>query len=91
MRRDLLGLLQQVARERRVEIRELEVAPAHAHLLVDVDPRYGIHRLVKQMTDRSSHVLRARCRSLPTPWTNRYVVATTGGAPLAVIKRRRQV
>lgn len=30
----------------------------HVHLLVEVDPQRGIHRLIKQMKGRSSHVLR---------------------------------
>ena len=26
---------------------ELEVMPDHVHLLVEVDPQYGIHRLIR--------------------------------------------
>ncbi len=70
---------------------EMEVMPDHVHLLVEVDPQYGIHRLVKHIKGRSSRLLRAefpRLRSrLPTLWTNSYFVATVGGAPLAVIKQ----
>ncbi len=87
----LTQILRDVAQERRAEILELKVMPDHVHLLVDVDPQYGIHRLIKQMKGRSSRILRATFRSLrsrlPTLWTNSYFVATTGGAPLAVIKR----
>ncbi len=70
---------------------EMEVMPDHVHLLVEVDPQFGIHRLVRLLKGRSSHLLRAefpRLRSrLPTLWTNSYFVATVGGAPLAVIKQ----
>ena len=61
------------------------------HLLVAVDPQYGIHRLVKQIKGRSSFVLRGNFPELktrlPTLWTNSYFVATVGGAPLATIKQ----
>lgn len=87
----LKQIIQDVAHERRVEIIEQEVMPEHVHLLVEVDPQYGIHRLVRQMKGRSSHDLRQefaflRTR-LPTLWSNSYFVSTVGGAPLAVIKQ----
>lgn len=65
--------------------------PDHVHLLVECDPQYGIHRLVKQIKGRSSRLLRLEFpslkRRLPTLWTNSYFVATCGGAPLEVIKQ----
>ena len=70
---------------------EMEVMPDHVQLLVEVDPQFGIHRLVRLLKGRSSRLLRAefpRLRSrLPTLWTNSYFVATVGGAPPAVIKQ----
>jgi putative transposase len=70
---------------------ELETMPDYVHLLVEVDPQFGIHKLVKAIKGRSSRVLRQEfpwLRSrLPTLWTNSYFVATVGGAPLSVIKR----
>ncbi len=70
---------------------ELETMPDHVHLLVEVDPQFGVHRLVKAIKGRSSRVL---CEEfpwlksrLPSLWTNSYFVATVGGAPLSVIKR----
>ena len=63
--------------------------PEHVHLLVGVDPQYGIHRLVRAIKGRSSRLLRQEypwLRSrLPTLWTNSYFVSTVGGAPLEVI------
>lgn len=32
--------------------------PDHVHLLVEVDPQFGVHRLVKRIKGRSSRVLR---------------------------------
>jgi len=87
----LKEILRAVADERHAEIIEMEVMPDHVHLLVEVDPQFGIHRLVKQMKGRSSRILRQEfpwLRSrLPSLWTNSYFVSTVGGAPLAVIKQ----
>lgn len=84
-------ILRGIADETRSEVIELEVMPDHVHLLVDVDPQYGIHKLVKQMKGRSSRLLRQefpRLKSrLPTLWTNSYFVSTVGGSPLAVVKQ----
>ena len=71
-------------------IEGLEVMPDHVHLLVSVDPQFGIHRLIKALKGRSSRTLRQEYPSLrtrmPSLWTNSYFVATTGGAPIEVIK-----
>ena len=87
----LKTILQQVAQERRAELIELEVMPDHGHVLVEVDPQYGIQRLVQQMKGRSSRLLRQEFPQLrlqlPTLWTNSYFVATVGGAPLAVVRQ----
>lgn len=84
-------IIREVAKERQAVVLELEIKPDHVHLLVDIDPQYGIHRLVKQMKGRSSHHLRREFRylrsRLPTLWTNSYFVATVGGATLEVVKR----
>ncbi len=69
----------------------MEVMPDHVHLVVEVDPQFGIHRLVKAVKGRSSRLLRTEfpwLRSrLPSLWSNSYFVATCGGAPLAVLKQ----
>lgn len=87
----LKAILYDVARERQAEIIELEVMPDHVHLLVEVDPQFGIHRLIRLMKGRSSHHLRQEFpwlkKRLPTLWTKSYFISTVGGAPLAVIKQ----
>jgi len=87
----LKEIVREVIETRGAWLVEMEVMPDHVHLLVEVDPQYGVHRLTKSIKGRSSRVLRAEfphLRSrLPTLWTNSYFVATVGGAPLAVIKR----
>ncbi|MBR2682812.1 MAG: IS200/IS605 family transposase [Atopobiaceae bacterium] len=87
----LKEICHEVADELMFEIIEMEVMPDHVHILVDVDPQFGIHRAVKRMKGRSSHDLRQEfpwLRSrLPTLWTNSYFVSTVGEVPLDVIKR----
>ena len=87
----LKEIIQQVCVELECEVIELEVMPDHVHLLVEVDPQFGIHRLVKQIKGRSSRILRSEFRfiksRLPSLWTNSYFVSTVGGAPLEVIKQ----
>jgi putative transposase len=87
----LKEIIQHGCTDSHAEVFTLEVMPDHVHLLVEVDPQYGIHRLVRSIKGRSSRLLRQefpRLRSrLPTLWTNSYFVSTVGGAPLEVIKQ----
>ena len=41
-----------------VEIIEMEVMPDHIHLLIEVEPQFGIHKAVKMMKGRTSRILR---------------------------------
>lgn len=87
----LKQICREVAKEFSFEIQEMECDKDHIHLLVDVDPQFGIHKAVKRMKGRSSRLMRDEFdilkSRLPTLWTNSYSVATCGGAPLAVIKQ----
>jgi putative transposase len=87
----LKRIVERVCLSRDADLIELEVMPDHVHLLVDVDPQYGIHRLVKEIKGLSSRQLRQNFpflkRRLPTLWTNSYFVSTIGGAPLAIVKQ----
>ncbi|GHO73528.1 IS200/IS605 family transposase [Ktedonobacter sp. SOSP1-85] len=87
----LKEIIAQVCQECQAEVEELEIMPDHVHLLVSVDPQFGIHRLIKLIKGRSSRVLRqefpALKRRLPSLWTNSYFVGTTGGALLSLIKQ----
>ena len=87
----LKEIIRQTADELQAEIVELKVVSDHVHLLCEIDPQFGIHRLVKRLKGRSSRVLRDEFpwlkSRLPSLWTNSYFVATVGGAPLAVVKQ----
>ena len=73
------------------ELIELEVMPEHVHLLVEVDPQFGVHNFIKKIKGRTSRILRKEFKflttKLPTLWTNSYFVSTVGGAPLKIIKK----
>jgi putative transposase len=87
----LKEIITETALEFQADLIELEVMPDHVHLLVEVDPQFGIHKLVKQLKGRSSRLLRrefpALKSRLPSLWTNSYFVSTVGGAPLEAIKQ----
>jgi putative transposase len=84
-------IIAEVIAEKGAWLVESETMPDQVHLVVEVDPQLGIHRLVKAVKGRSSRLLRQEfpwLRSrLPSLWTNSYFVATVGGAPRSVINR----
>lgn len=84
-------IIREVCQEHEAEVLSLDVQPDHVHLLVECDPQFGIHRLVRLIKGRSSRLLRQEFpvlkQKLPTLWTNSYFVSTGGGAPLSVIKQ----
>jgi putative transposase len=87
----LKELIRETCDKNQSELMELEIMPDHVHLLVEVDPQFGIHKLVKLIKGYSSKVLRDEFlflkTKLPTLWTNSYFVSTVGGSPLEVIKK----
>ena len=70
---------------------DMEVMPDHVHLLIDCDPQFGIHRIVKRIKGKTSKLLRDEFpwlkSRLPSLWTNSYFVATVGGAPVSIVKQ----
>ena len=87
----LMELILETAASINAEIIEMEVMPDHVHLLMEVDPQYGINRAVRHIKGVSSHALRTEFPALksrlPTLWTNSYFVSTVGGVPLEAIKK----
>jgi putative transposase len=87
----LKELISETCQEIRVDILGMEIMPNHVHLLLEVNPQFGIHKAVKAIKGRSSCVLRKEFPCLktriPTLWTNSYFVSTVGGAPLSIVKR----
>ena len=87
----LKSLVQSVCAEHGFELIEMEVMPDHVHLLIEVDPQFGIHRAVKLIKGSTSRILREEfpwLRSrIPSLWTNSYFVSSVGGASLSAIKK----
>ncbi|MDR0999390.1 MAG: IS200/IS605 family transposase, partial [Clostridiales bacterium] len=87
----LKELIIQKCSEIEADIIELEIMQDHVHLLMEVDPQYGINRAVRSIKGYTSFTLRKEFKELttrlPTLWTNSYFVSTVGGAPLAAIKQ----
>jgi len=77
--------------EYKYEVLEMEVMPNHVHLLLDVNPKIGIYRVVNLIKGRTSHDLREEFKSLrtrlPTLWTRSKFVSTVGSVSLEVVKQ----
>lgn len=85
------SLVQEICAERTFNLIEMEVMPDYVHLLIEVDPRFGIHKAVKLIKGTTSGVLRQEFpwlkSRIPSLWTNSYFVSTVGEAPLSTIKK----
>ena len=78
----LKEILQDVAEEKGVEIRSMEVMPDHVHLFLSFDPRLMPHKIIKDMKGRSSKLLREEFpylkSRLPSLWTRSYFLCSVG-------------
>ena len=87
----LKELIQSISEEYSFEVLEMEIMPDHVHLLVDVNPQFGINKVVKTIKGKTSSILRDEFpwlkTKLPTLWTNSYFVTTVGSARLDVVKK----
>ena len=87
----LKEIVRGICEEYRFSLLEMEVLPDHVHLLIEVDPQFGVHKAVKRIKGRSSRMLRTEFPALrsriPTLWTNSYFISTVGGSPLAAVKK----
>ena len=88
----LKELLTEYAANLSVDILEMEIMPDHVHMLLEVDPQFGIHKAVKSFKGYTSRILRQEFpylkTKMPTLWTNSYFVSTVGGAPQETVKIR---
>ena len=87
----LKGLVKQICEENHIDLLEMELMPDHIHLMLEVDPQFGIHKAVKTIKGKTSRILRQEFphlkTKLPTLWTNSYFVSAVGGAPLDAVKQ----
>lgn len=87
----LKQIINEVAKDLRVEIIEMETDKDYIHILADIDPQFGVMKFVKTAKGRSSKILRNEFNHLktrlPTLWTNSVFISTVGGAPIEVVKQ----
>jgi putative transposase len=87
----LKEIIAEVIAEKGAWLIEMETMSDHVHLVVEVEPKFGIHELVRAIAGRSSRALREEfpwlTSKLPSLWTQSYFVATVGGTRLSVTTR----
>ncbi len=73
------------------EVLDMEVMLDHVHLLLDVNPKIGIVRVVNLIKGYTSHELRKEFPSLksrlPTLWTHSKFISSVGAVTLEVVKK----
>lgn len=86
----LKQIINEVAKDLRVQILEMETNLDHIHILAEIDPQFGVMKFIKTAKGKSSRILRSEFHhlktKLPTLWSNSVFISTVGGAPLEVIK-----
>jgi putative transposase len=79
-----------------LDIRVLEIngETDHLHILIDYPPRLSLATIAGRLKGATSHTLRQEFRTHlqkqlwgDSLWTDSYFAASSGGAPLAVVKR----
>lgn len=87
----LKELIVEICGNMQAELLEVEVTPDHVHLLLDIDPQYGINKAVRHIKGSTSRTLRSEFPSLksrlPTLWTTSYFVSTVGHTPSAAMQQ----
>ncbi|MGQ9529214.1 MAG: IS200/IS605 family transposase [Chloroflexus sp.] len=83
-------LIAQTCAERGWEMVELAIQPDHIQLVVRVWPSVSATDVVKEVTGRTAHELRARSavvRKLPSLWTRSSFAATVGTVSNETVQR----
>lgn len=87
----LKELIVETAHGINADIIQMEVMPDHVHLLIEVDPQYGINKAVRHIKGVTSHALRTEFPALksrlPTLWTTAYFVSTVGDTSIEAMKQ----
>lgn len=69
---------------------DMEVMQDHVHLLLDVNPKIGIYKVVSGIKGYTSHTLREEFpelkRKLPTLWTLSKFISSVGAVTLEVVR-----
>lgn len=77
--------------EYKYSVIELEVMPDHIHLLLDINPRIGIYKVLSGIKGFLSFELRKSFpelkSKLPCLWTNSNFISTVGSVNLETVKK----
>jgi putative transposase len=90
VRNRLYQIWQELATEKKWNIRALEIAPDHIHLFVEINPTDPIHLVVKAFKARSSNYLRKEfpeLLKLPSLWSKSYFFSTAGNVSAEIIQK----
>lgn len=81
----------EVAKSCQFSLLEQEIMSDHVHLLIDINPRFGIMEAVSKLKNVSSKILRKEFPSLksrlPSLWTRSTFISSVGAVTLEVVKR----
>jgi len=83
-------IIYEVADELGIKILRLAINPDHLHLFVSAYPTIPVHKIVKRIKGKSSHILRQEfpeLLKLPSLWTHSYFVATIGNVSKETIEQ----
>ncbi|PSL43231.1 putative transposase [Salsuginibacillus halophilus] len=79
---DLTEIFYQIAEEKEITIKSLEIMPDHVHMFIEFDPRRMLHKVIKDFKGISSRILREKHPQLksrlPNLWTRSYFSCTVG-------------
>jgi len=91
IKKRLIWLIHEKAKELGCEVLKLVVNPDHVHLFIRGDPTLPANRIVGEIKGYSSRVLRKEFPELrtrlPTLWTRSYFVSTAGDVSSRVIEQ----
>lgn len=86
----LKEILFDIAKEKDVEIKALEIMPDHVHIFIDFDPRLTLHKIIKDFKGISARILREEFpylkSKLPSLWTRSYFTCSVGHISEETIK-----
>lgn len=87
----LKEVFMQTARKRGFDVLEQEIMEDHVHLLLSVNPKMGIHKVVSILKGESSHVLKKEFphlkSRLPCLWTHSKFISSVGEVSLETVKK----
>lgn len=70
---------------------EMEIMPDHVHLLISVNPKYGVYSVISKLKGFTSFTLRSQDPKLksrlPTLWTRSSFISSVGSVSLDVVKK----